>query len=59
MRDLEEKAKARWNAQADVYNQWSALGQDEKNELIEKENAPNYESLPGKRLLDHDKQTPY
>ena len=30
----EEVAKARWNAQADQFNQWSELGQDEKDALI-------------------------
>ena len=30
-------AKARWNAQADAYNQWDSLGQDEKDALIAKE----------------------
>lgn len=29
-----EAAKERWNAEADQYNQWRALGQDEKDELI-------------------------
>jgi hypothetical protein len=32
--DAEEVAKARWNAQADQYNQWPELGQDEKDALI-------------------------
>ena len=30
-------AKSRWNAQADAYNQWDSLGQDEKDALIAKE----------------------
>lgn len=33
----EIKAKARWNAEADEFNQWSELGQDEKDQLIAKE----------------------
>ena len=31
------RAKRRWNASADSYNQWSELGEDEKQELIETE----------------------
>ena len=27
-------AASRWNAEADEFNQWDALGQDEKDELI-------------------------
>ncbi|MBW9240737.1 hypothetical protein I6U33_25745 [Pseudomonas carnis] len=27
-------AANRWNAEADDFNQWDALGQDEKDELI-------------------------
>ena len=34
--DYEEEAKRRWNKEADEYNQWSELGQDEKDELIER-----------------------
>ncbi|HHQ2714348.1 TPA: hypothetical protein ACSPMB_000177 [Pseudomonas aeruginosa] len=30
-------AEDRWNAAADEYNQWDALGQDEKEELISAE----------------------
>lgn len=30
-------AEDRWNATADEYNQWDALGQDEKDELISAE----------------------
>ena len=32
--DIADLAAARWNAKADEYNQWDALGQDEKDELI-------------------------
>jgi hypothetical protein len=30
----EDAARAKWNAEADEYNQWDSLGQDEKDELI-------------------------
>lgn len=33
--DLAEEAKRRWNSEADEYNQWSELGQDEKDEQIQ------------------------
>lgn len=36
MNDWEAKAKAKWNAEADQFNQWSELDQDEKDDLIEK-----------------------
>lgn len=29
-----ERAKAKWNEQADAFNQWDNLGQDERDELI-------------------------
>lgn len=29
-----QEARRRWNAEADEYNQWSELGQDEKDEQI-------------------------
>lgn len=32
--DIAQSAADRWNAGADKYNQWDALGQDEKNDLI-------------------------
>lgn len=35
--DLEQVAANRWNAEADEFNQWDALGQDEKDELISAE----------------------
>ena len=35
--DLAQIAADRWNAGADEYNQWDALGQDEKDELISAE----------------------
>lgn len=31
---IEEMAMVRWNSEADDYNQWDALGQDEKDALI-------------------------
>jgi hypothetical protein len=31
-----ERAQAKWNAEADQYNQWDELGQDEKDRLIAK-----------------------
>jgi hypothetical protein len=31
----EQVAEDTWNANADSFNLWSALGQDEKDELIE------------------------
>lgn len=36
-------AASRWNAEADEFNQWDALGQDEKDELI----AAEQERLTG------------
>jgi hypothetical protein len=30
-------AKGKWNSQADEYNQWDMLGEDEKRELINRE----------------------
>ncbi len=33
----EQKAEKKWNAQADEFNQWGELDDDEKRELIEKE----------------------
>lgn len=32
--DIAQNAADRWNAGADEYNQWDALGQDEKDDLI-------------------------
>ena len=29
-----DAAKLKWNSEADKYNQWDNLGQDEKDELI-------------------------
>ncbi|MCK9435026.1 MAG: hypothetical protein M0R32_09465, partial [Candidatus Cloacimonetes bacterium] len=34
---FEEKARKKWNAKADKYNQWDSLGDDEKSELIGEE----------------------
>ncbi|WP_153785203.1 hypothetical protein [Pseudomonas sp. EMN2] len=31
---IAQSAENRWNAEADEFNQWGALGQDEKDELI-------------------------
>ena len=31
-------AKEKWNQEADKYNQWDSLGQDEKDELIREVN---------------------
>ena len=28
------RAREKWNAEADAFNQWDSLGQDEKDELI-------------------------
>jgi hypothetical protein len=36
-----ERARERWNSEADGYNQWDSLGQDEKDELIQKEKGMN------------------
>ena len=36
-----DRARCKWNAEADEYNQWDALGQDEKDELIKKESKYN------------------
>lgn len=35
--EAERVAREKWNALADNFNQWDALDQDEKNDLIEKE----------------------
>jgi hypothetical protein len=32
--NIAQVAENRWNAGADEYNQWDALGQDEKDQLI-------------------------
>lgn len=32
--DVLQEAIDRWNAQADEFNQWDSLGQDEKDEVI-------------------------
>jgi len=34
MSDTERIAKDKWNKEADAFNQWDALGQDEKDALI-------------------------
>lgn len=54
MSDHESAVVARWNAGADQFNQWSALGQDEKDALMaaeakEKGAVPmsDHESAPG------------
>ena len=31
---VEERAKSHWNSEADDYNKWDDLGQDEKDTLI-------------------------
>lgn len=33
--EAEELAKAAWNCEADQFNQWSELGKDEKDLLIQ------------------------
>ena len=38
-RPAEEIAKAAWNAEADEFNQWDQLSQDEKEDAITKPNA--------------------
>ncbi|HHK0379442.1 TPA: hypothetical protein ACQQJB_003616 [Pseudomonas aeruginosa] len=35
--DVAQLAEDRWNTAADEYNQWDALGQDEKEEFISAE----------------------
>lgn len=35
-----QTAKQKWNSEADEYNQWDTLGQDEKDELIKKNSSP-------------------
>jgi len=35
--EITNRARDRWNAQADEWNQWPELGADEKQELIEAE----------------------
>jgi hypothetical protein len=39
MEPLEVAARERWNAQAEKVNQWSALSQDERDDLIAAEAA--------------------
>lgn len=34
LQDATETARTRWNAEADQYNQWPALGDDERSDLI-------------------------
>lgn len=40
----EDRAKANWDANADEWNQWHALGQDEKDALIQQERASSRKS---------------
>lgn len=40
-----------WNAQADEFNQWPALGQDEKDEQITKVHRSRQDRLMDKRQL--------
>jgi hypothetical protein len=40
----EDRAKAKWDANADEWNQWHALGQDEKDALIQQERASSRKS---------------
>jgi hypothetical protein len=46
----EEKAKQKWNSEADEWNQWDNLSQEEKDELTEEEislaNASDQRHLP-------------
>ena len=35
----EDAARTKWNAEADGYNQWDSLGQDEKDDLIANDQA--------------------
>jgi len=37
-KDYVDVVKSKWNSEADAFNQWDSLGQDEKDELIEKFN---------------------
>jgi transcriptional regulator with XRE-family HTH domain len=48
--NIEEKARTRWNQNADKYNQWPTLGQDEKDSLIEVEKS----LLEEKGLIPHE-----
>lgn len=32
--DTKRGAELKWNSEADAYNQWNSLGQDEKDQLI-------------------------
>lgn len=41
----EEKAKEKWNQISDDFNQWDNLGQDEKDELINKEKIDNENTI--------------
>lgn len=39
--ETENAAKEKWNSEADEFNQWESLGEDEKLELIERERDGN------------------
>jgi hypothetical protein len=45
-------AKLKWNSEADEYNQWEELGQDERESLISEfilQNASRQQSLPAEQ----------
>ena len=42
---FEEKARKKWNAKADKYNQWDSLGEDEKYDLT----CEEYDKAKGKK----------
>jgi len=42
----EKGAESKWNSEADQYNQWSELGQDERDELVAEFAAMNKEGQP-------------
>lgn len=52
---FEEKARKKWNAKADKYNQWDSLGEDEKFELISEE----YDKAKGKKKKKLRRSTKY
>lgn len=46
-----QEAMRRWNEEADAYNQWSALGQDEKDEQIALIRRSREQKIMDKRQL--------
>lgn len=58
--NIVERAKAKWNKQANEYNQWIHLGTEEKLDLIIAEESSNHALLEDmaevlQKLYDHTK----